>query len=71
MVGEFPYTITDRNALTLDEVGGLQVVVDIGDVNLQPDEDNLDEAGEEVIVRDESWQVHWVQMEVTGSVTGP
>lgn len=69
MVGDFSFTITDRNALTLDEVGGLQIVLDIGDVTLKPDEDNLDEAGEEIIVRDESWQVHWIQLEVTGKVT--
>jgi hypothetical protein len=69
MVGEFSYTITDKDALALDEVGGLQIVLDIGDVTLPPDESNLN-AGEDAMVRDQSWQVHWVQLEVAGTVSG-
>jgi len=70
MVGEFSFTITAKDALTLDEVGGLQIVLDIGEINLKPDEGNLDEAGQELIVRDETWQVHWVQLELSGKVSG-
>ncbi|MFP6764757.1 MAG: hypothetical protein VB858_14115 [Planctomycetaceae bacterium] len=66
MVGEFSFTLTDREALALDPKGGLQIELIIGDVTLASDEENIDEFGEQVIQRDQSWQVYWIQAEVTG-----
>lgn len=59
MVGEFTFKLTDPTSLTLDEKGGLQIVFDVGDVTVAPDENN-----DGPIPRDESWQVHSMQMQV-------
>lgn len=59
LVGDFSYQISDPRALTLDQDGGLQVVLDVGDVTTALEDRSTDSE-----IRDESWGVHSMQMQV-------
>ena len=58
MVGEFSFTLSDPKTLALDKEGGLQIVLDVGEVTVEQTE--IEGAAE----RDKSWKVHSMLMQV-------
>ena len=58
MVGEFSFTLTDPETLALDEKGGLQIVLDVGEVTV--DQTEIEGAA----ARDKSWKVHSMLMQI-------
>ena len=58
MVGEFSFTLTDSETLALDEKGGLQIMLDVGEVTV--DQTEIEGAA----ARDKSWKVHSMLMQI-------